>query len=322
MRRLALLTLLLLPTALWAALSAGSAKAEGQSLRLLVGYAAGSTTDFAARLVAPPLEKALGHPVAVENVAGDNGFPSVIAITRAAPDGSTLVVADTLTLSLNQVSGKRDIDVTRLTPVAKISLGVSVAMIARKDSRIRDWASYEAALAAGPVTVCVPGRMSAFGTARSLVERATGTVMKHVKVDANSEALHCVADGRADVGLVATHSIDVFNGESGDVVRPVITFGAKRSPRFPGTPTLAEVTDDRRNDFTVAISVFGPPGMAADTVDRLSHAFEEAVQDPAAVQDAAAHSFPLHYGGPGEVTLTLERDMRVAKRIADWLDRP
>lgn len=61
-------------------------------IRILVGFAAGGTTDVAARLMADRIKDASGQPVVVENKAGAGGRIAAEALKSAAPDGATLLL--------------------------------------------------------------------------------------------------------------------------------------------------------------------------------------------------------------------------------------
>lgn len=64
-----------------------------KALKVIVPIAAGSTTDFIARVVAEQLRASLGQTVVVENMAGAGGTIGTAAAAKSAPDGHTLLVA-------------------------------------------------------------------------------------------------------------------------------------------------------------------------------------------------------------------------------------
>lgn len=88
----------LAPSLLACLLAAGAASAQSPSnpkwpekpVRFYVGFAAGTSTDVVARLIADAVGPRLGQPVIVENRAGASATIAAIAVAKAAPDGYTL----------------------------------------------------------------------------------------------------------------------------------------------------------------------------------------------------------------------------------------
>src|SRR5262245_36661377 len=73
-----------------------------QSIRMVVPFAAGGTTDVIARLVAERLAAGLGRPVVIENVAGAGGNTGAALVSKAPPDGYTILVATPGQAVMNQ----------------------------------------------------------------------------------------------------------------------------------------------------------------------------------------------------------------------------
>jgi tripartite-type tricarboxylate transporter receptor subunit TctC len=76
------------------------ARAQGRSLRILVGFPAGGGTDAIARLLGEALKAELGATVVVENRAGAGGQLAAQALKAAAPDGNTVFVSHDHTISI------------------------------------------------------------------------------------------------------------------------------------------------------------------------------------------------------------------------------
>ena len=72
-----------------------------RAVRIVVGFPAGSFTDTIARALSEPLSKSLGQPVVVENKPGANGAIGVGEVARAAPDGYTLLVTNSSSITIN-----------------------------------------------------------------------------------------------------------------------------------------------------------------------------------------------------------------------------
>jgi tripartite-type tricarboxylate transporter receptor subunit TctC len=69
-----------------------------RSIKLIVPFAPGGSTDIIARLIAEPMRKELGQVVVVENVGGAAGALGTMQVARSQPDGYTLAIATVSTM--------------------------------------------------------------------------------------------------------------------------------------------------------------------------------------------------------------------------------
>ena len=75
--------------------------APARPLRFVVPFAAGGATDIVARVLSEPMGERLGQAVAVDNRTGAGGNVGVEAVVRSAPDGLTILMGTTGTLTIN-----------------------------------------------------------------------------------------------------------------------------------------------------------------------------------------------------------------------------
>jgi len=319
MRRRGLLIRWLVLTILALPLSIGAAPAQdsGQT-RLLVGYSTGSVTALVAELIHPVLEEVLQDWVVVQAVPGARGIEAARALRDAEPDGRTLLVADNLSLAVNDVAGT-GVAVEDLTPVAKVTVGISVALVTRDRDGIEDWAALVEMASSQPVSMSVTGRNSAYGIAWSMMERGAGLAFVSSARNGDDLILADVIEGRTEVGLVTTNSIPTFNDRSKVKLRPLVTFGAARSPLFADVPVFAEHTGDDKDDFTYSFAVYGPPNLDPATVSRLAATIRTAIEDDRTQTLATAKNIPLRFFDAETVQETLGRDRAVALRLMDYL---
>src|SRR3954462_4056788 len=78
-----------------------------QTIRMIVPYPTGGTTDFLGRLIADRLKSGLGAAVEVENRPGAASTIGAELVARSAPDGYTLLMATSTTLAINKTLYKR-----------------------------------------------------------------------------------------------------------------------------------------------------------------------------------------------------------------------
>src|SRR3954462_8865000 len=79
----------------------------GRTIKMIVPYPAGGTTDFLGRLVADQLKSGLGATVVVENKPGAGTTLGADQVARSEPDGYTLLMATSTTLAINKTLYKK-----------------------------------------------------------------------------------------------------------------------------------------------------------------------------------------------------------------------
>ena len=109
-------------------LAAPSVRAQGawptRSIRLIVPFTPGGSTDGMARIAAQKLQERLGQTVVVENRPGGNGTVGGIAVAQAAPDGYTLCGSASIQVMARWVMRSPGYDpLAELVPLARTGQG-------------------------------------------------------------------------------------------------------------------------------------------------------------------------------------------------------
>ena len=111
------------------ALAGGIAQAEtfpAKPMTMVVPFAAGAATDRAARSIAKQLEKQLGQPLVVENVAGASGTLGAKRLLRSQADGYTIMLGTINDLVIGQAVMKPGYTLDDFTPLARTGMDMTV----------------------------------------------------------------------------------------------------------------------------------------------------------------------------------------------------
>lgn len=73
----------------------------GRSIRFVVGFSAGNSIDSMARIIGRHLSAKLGQPVVVDNKTGANGMLAATEVARSQPDGYTVLISNSSTITVN-----------------------------------------------------------------------------------------------------------------------------------------------------------------------------------------------------------------------------
>ncbi len=209
-------------------------------VKILVGYSAGGAVDAIARSVGQRMAATLGQSVIVENKPGAGTNIAVKALTTAAPDGYTLLLAANALAVNPSLFEPAPYDLDReLTPVALVGR-VPVVFTVREESAIKTVAQLVATAKAKPggLTVATPGNGSTPHLAMELFQHTAGLQLRHVPYKGGAQAITDVLGGHVD--MVAVNALEVLPLVKAGKLRVLAVMSAERSAVLPGVPTVAE----------------------------------------------------------------------------------
>ena len=258
-----------------AGLSLGSlapwARAETVPTRIMVGFAAGGSSDAAARLLAQRLGVALDHPVIVENRTGASGRLAVEATKIAKPDGNTLMFVPhgAMTLFPYIYKSLRYDPVRDFTPIGRVctldfALSTGPATPAKTVAEYVTWARVKANNAAfgTPGAGTVPHFIG-----QGFAQRA-GLALTHVPYRGAAPSIMDLIAGT--VSLVVSPLADAIEYHKAGKIRVLATAGEQRTDMLTGIPTLKESGIDLAVDGWYGL--YGPAGMAPELTQSLNKA--------------------------------------------------
>ncbi len=212
-----------------------------KTVRIIVPFAPGGSTDIFARYIADKLAPALGQPVVVENRAGAGGNIGAEAVARAAPDGYTLLMATTGVMSINNAlypnmtydAGK---DFEPVIFVASIT-NVLVVPPELPANSVRELIAL-AKEKPGSLSFGSSGAGSSTHLSSELFKSMAGIDILHVPYKGSSQALTDLIAGR--ISMIIDNMPGAISFIKAGRLRALGVTGSKRSPALADVPTIAE----------------------------------------------------------------------------------
>lgn len=215
---------------------AQSAQYPSQKMTIVVGFAAGGFADTLARFVGQKLGEKFRQPVVVENRGGAGGNTAASAVTRADPDGYTLLVTTTA-ISINaSLYQKLDYSLNQLAVIA--IPGSSAELFAVPTDRPGTLKEFVAWAKGREITFATAGVGSGSHLAAEHFYRTLAKIKaSHVPFRGGSLAVQATLGGQVD-GITTS-----FGGAphvQAGKLKGLAVAGAKRNPMLPDVPTFAE----------------------------------------------------------------------------------
>lgn len=252
---------------------------DGGTVKIVVPYAPGGSSDRAARLLAEALQPRVGVPVIVENRAGAGGRLAAQQVRREATS-NTLMLANPAVMVVAPIVFKDngydpDRDYVPVSQVTNYEFAVAVgtAVPVREFRHLLAWmtANQDKTNIGVPATGSLPHFFALMLGEKTAVDAPV------VGYRGSGPLLTDLIGGHVPL---AVDTLDTLEPQhSGGKLRILAVSGAKRSAALPDVPTFKEIGFDLvATGWNV---LYAPSAMPAEKVRRLSAAVHEAMRDPA-----------------------------------------
>lgn len=256
-----------------AGLPAHAQQSDAKPIRIVVPFAAGGGNDVFARQMAKGLGEVRKSGVIVDNKPGAGGNLGTEQVVRSTPDGSTLLLGHTGTVSINPALYKGlKFDARKdLLPVAMFASSALVLVVPAA-SKVRSVADLvkEAKVRPGLLDYASSGSGTGGHLTGELFAQRTGTKINHIPYKGTNPALTDLAGGQVQMMFsVIPPALALVKGGR---LRAIAVTGAKRLPSLLDVPTVAEsgLRELAGFESTLTYGILAPRGTPDAFVKTLS----------------------------------------------------
>jgi len=263
---------------------ASGARGQGawpdHTVKIIIPYPAGGSTDVLSRILAEHLKEIFGQTFVIENRPGAGGNIGIAAVTGSPPDGYTIGAATIGHFAINQfLYSKMPYDPERDMIPASLTWELPNVFVVATDhcpaktmAEFLSWAKQK-----GKISFGSPGVGTSPHLSGVLFAKRTGLDAVHVPFRGASYTIPAMLAG--DVNFALDNLTSYMSTIASGKMRALAVTSAQRWPTMPDVPTMAEAG---LKDFVVtswAAYVF-PAGTPRPIVDRLSGAMKKIAADP------------------------------------------
>jgi tripartite-type tricarboxylate transporter receptor subunit TctC len=246
-------------------------------IKILVGYAAGGSTDVTARIIAQALSERLGQPVLIENRAGAGGNIAAEAAAKADPDGYTLLMATSSTCATNPALYKSlpfdlQADFAPITVTAFIP-NLMVVNPAVPASNLKDFIAHAKANP-GQLNYGSAGNGTSQHISGALFSSLAGVQMTHIAYRGGAPAVNDLLGGQIQVLFAPL--VEVVQQVRAEKLRALGITTAKRSPLLPEVATIAETLPGY--EVTLWNGLLAPAKTPPEIIDPINRAAIDALR--------------------------------------------
>lgn len=283
-----------------AAMPSAAQNYPAKSVRWVLGFPGGGSSDAIARIVAPRLNEMWGQPVVVDNRPGASGVIANTLVAEAAPDGHTLLMVSSTYANLIAMGKKLPYDpfvsllpVTLLTSVPNV-LSVHPSLPVKSVGDLVALARSRP----GQINYGTGGALTGPHLHMELFKMMTKTDMLHIPYKGTPPAVTDLIAGRVQV-MMALAPVAMPHLKSGKL-RGIAVSGAKRIGELPDVPAVAESVAGY--EATTWYGLLVPRGTPPAIINRINQDVGKVVRMPDAVKRLQSLGFQVTTSTPQELT--------------------
>jgi tripartite-type tricarboxylate transporter receptor subunit TctC len=286
-----------------------------QSIRFVVPFAPGGTSEIVARTVANELTKQLGQTVFVENKGGGAGIPAMQEVAKSAPDGHTIIMGHVGSLAVNPyIFPNQPYDVNKdFIPVTLLAK-VPNLFVVHPDVPAQNFKEFVAYVKQNPgkLNYGSAGNASAGHLAMEYLKLVTGMFITHIPYRGTGPAMTDLLAGRTQAFSAGTPAL-LPHIKSGRL-RAIAMGTAQRLPILPDVPTVAEMG---YKDFETSqwYGILAPAGTPREVVTKLQEESLKALKSNAVTERFATDSAVGGGGTPAEFAAFIAQQQKIWKEI-------
>ncbi len=281
-------------------------------LRLVVPFAAGTTTDIFARLIGNHLSQALGQGVVVDNRSGAGGNIAAASVARTPADGYTLILGTSGTHGVNaSLYREPGFDpVKDFTPIVPF-VTAPVVLAVRPELGARDFAGLIEIARRRPLTFASAGNGTTGHLSQALLDLRAGVQTVHVPYRSGAQAVTDLLAGQVDAMFY--HYLPLALHVQEGKLRILGVTAPQRTRTLPEVPTMQELG---LRDFVVEgwWALYFPAGAPREAVERVNAATNAFLRQPEALEALRAQGVEPVGGTPEDLAA------RTVAEVAKWRD--
>ena len=285
-------------------------------IRLVVPFAPGGNIDITARAIAPGLTDLLGQTIVVDNRGGASGLIGSDLVAKSTPDGYTLVLASSGTLTvLPALQSKMPYDpVKDLTPITLLSY-VPIVLVVHPHNPAKSIKDFIALAKSRPgkMIMASPGNGTTNQLAGELFQLETGAKFIHVPYKGAGPALIDLMGGQVDMlfDQLSSSSNYIKIGK----LRALVVAGEKHNAVIRDVPTMTE-SGLKNCDAGTFTALMGPAKLSLDIVTKLNAAVNKTLAMQSTRERFAAVGADILGGTPANLDAHMKQELAKWTRVA------
>jgi tripartite-type tricarboxylate transporter receptor subunit TctC len=302
--------ILALATALVTGTAIGQTAYPDKPIKLVVPFAPGGASDLTGRTLAQKMGDLMGQPVVVENKPGANGAIGTELVSKAAPDGYTILLTDRGSLTVNPaLYSKLPYDPVKDFSYIGIATDGPYVLVVNSKLNVNTLTEFVALAKAKPATLYY----SSFGIGSmaqlniEALNQRMGIDLTHVPYKGASPAAQAVVAGEVSVTIAAVPAVQGFIKDGR--LRALAVGSDKRFAVLPDVPTMAEAGAASDILLPTYFALLAPPKTPPAVIAKLNEAMKAALADPVVAERLATAGLVSVGSTPEAMAASIRQDL-------------